>query len=263
MLRPHDTRAGSSRSTPRRPPHRARSTSVTCSATPTPTSSPATNGWRAREVFYPMGWDDNGLPTERRVQNYYGIRCDPPLALRPRLHAAAPNRPTPPQPIARRNFIELCLTLPRRRAGVRGAWSHLGLSVDWSMTYATVDGDARRTNKLRSCATWPGARPIRRGAEPLGRHVPDRRRTGRARGPGAARRVPPPRLPPQRPRRGRRDRDDPARAARRLCRPRRPPRRRAVPAALRHHGPDAGLRCRRPRLWSPARRSRQGNAASP
>ena len=34
---------------------------------------------RGREVFYPMGWDDNGLPTERRVQNYYGVRCDPSL----------------------------------------------------------------------------------------------------------------------------------------------------------------------------------------
>ena len=31
------------------------------------------------EVFYPMGWDDNGLPTERRVQNYFGVRCDPSL----------------------------------------------------------------------------------------------------------------------------------------------------------------------------------------
>ena len=33
-----------------------------------------------RSVWYPMGWDDNGLPTERRVQNYYGVRCDPTLA---------------------------------------------------------------------------------------------------------------------------------------------------------------------------------------
>jgi valyl-tRNA synthetase len=32
---------------------------------------------RGKTVFYPMGWDDNGLPTERRVQNYYGVRCDP------------------------------------------------------------------------------------------------------------------------------------------------------------------------------------------
>src|SRR6187551_3011986 len=34
---------------------------------------------RGRSIFYPMGWDDNGLPTERRVQNYYGVRCDPSL----------------------------------------------------------------------------------------------------------------------------------------------------------------------------------------
>ena len=38
---------------------------------------------RGREVFYPMGWDDNGLPTERRVQNYYGVRCDPSLPYEP------------------------------------------------------------------------------------------------------------------------------------------------------------------------------------
>src|SRR5262245_58197825 len=26
---------------------------------------------RGRDVFYPIGWDDNGLATERRVQNYF------------------------------------------------------------------------------------------------------------------------------------------------------------------------------------------------
>ena len=40
---------------------------------------------RGREVFYPMGWDDNGLPTERRVQNYFGVRCDPSLPYDPRV----------------------------------------------------------------------------------------------------------------------------------------------------------------------------------
>ena len=34
---------------------------------------------RGKVVFYPMGWDDNGLPTERRVQNFFGVRCDPSL----------------------------------------------------------------------------------------------------------------------------------------------------------------------------------------
>ena len=38
---------------------------------------------RGREVFYPMGWDDNGLPTERRVQNHFGVRCDPSVAYDP------------------------------------------------------------------------------------------------------------------------------------------------------------------------------------
>ena len=38
---------------------------------------------RGRAVFYPMGWDDNGLPTERRVQNYFGVRCDPSLPYDP------------------------------------------------------------------------------------------------------------------------------------------------------------------------------------
>ncbi len=37
---------------------------------------------RGKAVLYPMGWDDNGLPTERRVQNYYGVRCDPSLPYR-------------------------------------------------------------------------------------------------------------------------------------------------------------------------------------
>ncbi|MYE72241.1 MAG: valine--tRNA ligase, partial [Acidimicrobiia bacterium] len=36
---------------------------------------------QGKQVYYPMGWDDNGLPTERRVQNYFGVRCDPSLPL--------------------------------------------------------------------------------------------------------------------------------------------------------------------------------------
>ncbi|AEH09250.1 valine--tRNA ligase [Candidatus Frankia meridionalis] len=98
---------------------------------------------RGREVFYPMGFDDNGLPTERRVQNYFGIRCDPSLPYDPDL--------TPPAktgkeqvPVSRRNFVELCerLTIEDEKV-YEQLWRRLGLSVDWSMTYATIDARSR------------------------------------------------------------------------------------------------------------------------
>ena len=60
-----------------------------------------------KEVFYPMGWDDNGLPTERRVQNYFGVRCDPSLPYDPDF--IPPEKPGKQQlPISRRNFVHLC-----------------------------------------------------------------------------------------------------------------------------------------------------------
>ena len=65
---------------------------------------------RGRAVFYPMGWDDNGLPTERRVQNYYGVRCDPSLPYDPAF--APPDKPGKhPISVSRPNFIELCARL--------------------------------------------------------------------------------------------------------------------------------------------------------
>ena len=91
---------------------------------------------RGRAVFYPMGWDDNGLPTERRVQNYFGVRCDPSLRKQP----IAVSRP---------NFIQLCerLTAEDEKA-FEHLWRHLGLSVDWSMTYATIGRRAQRISQL-------------------------------------------------------------------------------------------------------------------
>src|SRR5215217_1862095 len=61
---------------------------------------------RGREVFYPMGWDDNGLPTERRVQNHFGVRCDPSLPYVPGYEPPAnPGGGAKDQvPISRRNF---------------------------------------------------------------------------------------------------------------------------------------------------------------
>ncbi len=103
---------------------------------------------RGKAVFYPMGWDDNGLPTERRVQNYYGVRCDPSLP-----YDAAfvpPDKPDKhPISISRPNFIELCdrLTAEDEKA-FEHVWKYLGLSVDWSMTYATISLRARRVSQL-------------------------------------------------------------------------------------------------------------------
>jgi valyl-tRNA synthetase len=103
---------------------------------------------RGGAVFYPMGWDDNGLPTERRVQNYFGVRCDPSLPYDPRFQPpAAP--PKPPLSISRPNFIELCNSLTGEdEKAFEHLWKHLGLSVDWSMTYATIGRRAQRVSQM-------------------------------------------------------------------------------------------------------------------
>ncbi len=94
---------------------------------------------RGREVFYPMGWDDNGLPTERRVQNYYGVRCDPSIAYDPAFEPPAEVAEKEPVAISRPNFVELCLVLTERdEQAFEELWRALGLSVDWSMTYTTI-----------------------------------------------------------------------------------------------------------------------------
>ncbi|RCG30578.1 valine--tRNA ligase [Sphaerisporangium album] len=103
---------------------------------------------RGREVFYPMGWDDNGLPTERRVQNHFGVRCDPSLPYDPAFTPPAEPDPKRQVPVSRRNFIELCerLTLEDEKA-FEELWRHLGLSVDWSLTYATIDATSRAASQ--------------------------------------------------------------------------------------------------------------------
>jgi len=102
---------------------------------------------RGKAVFYPMGWDDNGLPTERRVQNVYGVRCDPSLPYDPQWQPPA-QPPKPPASISRRNFIELCerLTVEDEKA-FEELWRRLGLSVDWGLTYTTIGRKAQAVSQ--------------------------------------------------------------------------------------------------------------------
>jgi len=107
---------------------------------------------RGKVIFYPMGWDDNGLPTERRVQNYYGVRCDPTLpydpSFTPPLEGGdnASSKAADQVPISRRNFVELCekLTVEDEKK-FEELWRTLGLSVDWSQTYRTISDESQRT----------------------------------------------------------------------------------------------------------------------
>ncbi|MDQ7802334.1 valine--tRNA ligase [Amycolatopsis sp. A133] len=98
---------------------------------------------RGLEVFYPMGWDDNGLPTERRVQNHFGVRCEPSLPYDPEFRP--PEKPGKDVvAVSRRNFVELCETLTVTDEQVfEQLWRQLGLSVDWTMTYQTIGHDSR------------------------------------------------------------------------------------------------------------------------
>ncbi|MFY9263505.1 MAG: valine--tRNA ligase [Actinomycetaceae bacterium] len=106
---------------------------------------------KGMNVFYPMGWDDNGLPTERRVQNYYGVRVDPSLPYDPNF--VPPTRGGDGKSIkladqvaiSRPNFVELCYELTEEdEKQFEALWRHLGLSVDWKQTYQTIGPKAQR-----------------------------------------------------------------------------------------------------------------------
>ena len=103
-------------------------------------------------VFYPIGWDDNGLPTERRVQDYFGVRCDPTLGYDPDFVASAPaetrEKNARPVPISRPNFIELCLVLiAEDEQAFELLFRKLGASVNWDQHYTTISEAARRASQ--------------------------------------------------------------------------------------------------------------------
>ena len=184
-----------------------------------------------------MGWDDNGLPTERRVQNYFGVRCDPSLPYDPDFTPPAKPDPKRQVPISRPNFVELCEQLVEHDEQVfESLWRTLGLSVDWKQPYTTIGAKSQTVSQrafLRNFARGEAYLPG--GADPVGRHLPDRGRAGRAGGPGVPRPLPPGRVPRPRRRAGL-HRDHPAGADPAVRGADRAPRRRALPGAVRHDG---------------------------
>ncbi len=213
-----------------------------------------------------MGWDDNGLPTERRVQNYFGVRCDPSLPYQdaftpPHVGGEGKSVKAADQiAISRRNFVELCerLTVEDEQQ-FEALWRHLGLSVDWSHHYQTIDERSRAVaqrafllNLARGeayQAEAPGlwdvtfqtavaqaeleAREYPGHFHRVAFHAVDGRRAGL-------------------------HRDHPARADPRRGRAHRAPGRRALPGAVRHHGARPAVRHRDPRARAPGRRAGQG-----
>ncbi len=101
---------------------------------------------RGREVFFPVGWDDNGLPTIRRVQNLYGVRCDPTLPYEPGLVVEPDSKGD--RPLSRRNFVELCDRLTAEDEKVfEQVFRHVGLSVAWEHTYTTIGRPSQRVSQ--------------------------------------------------------------------------------------------------------------------
>ena len=70
-------------------------------------------------VFYPMGFDDNGLPTERLVEKEKNIRANS---------------------TTRKEFINICNEVVAKEEGkFKTLFNRIALSVDWNLEYQTIN----------------------------------------------------------------------------------------------------------------------------
>ena len=121
---------------------------------------------RGKNIFFPIGWDDNGLPTERRVQNMLNVKCEAHLPYDPDFKPSQ-DKKAPPTPISRRNFIELCdVVVKEDEQAFKRLWSRLGLSYDWTQEYATINEHCRRISQwsfldlLQKNEVYQAERPV-------------------------------------------------------------------------------------------------------
>ncbi len=107
---------------------------------------------KGKNIFYPMGWDDNGLPTERRVQNLWGVKCDPTVAYDSSWTGERKEKVVKPrdqQPIGRKNFIELCQKQTKEdEIKYENLWRNLGLSIDWNQQYETINSHSQKMSQF-------------------------------------------------------------------------------------------------------------------
>lgn len=103
-----------------------------------------------KNVFYPMGWDDNGLPTEKRIQNLYAVKCDPKLDYDPDFKAQKTDKKQLfYQAISRKNFLEICHSqVLEDEAKYKQLWNHIALSVDWNQSYRTINSYSQTLAQL-------------------------------------------------------------------------------------------------------------------
>ncbi|PCI39507.1 MAG: valine--tRNA ligase [Elusimicrobia bacterium] len=102
-----------------------------------------------KNIFYPMGWDDNGLPTERRVQNQFAIQCEPTLPYKEDWNPTpAPKKVRELEKVSRKNFLEACsLQTEEDEKKYEALWRRLGLSIDWDQNYSTVGEHCRKISQ--------------------------------------------------------------------------------------------------------------------